>query len=135
MSQTSEPTGLEIAVVGMAGGFSGAPGMGAPWGDLRAGVESLRRFTGEELTPAGVPESLRTDPAYVPARGALAEVDRFDAAFFGFTAREAEVTDPQQRLFLEVAWEALEHAGYDAARVPGRVGVYAGASMSSYYLD
>jgi acyl transferase domain-containing protein len=135
MSQTSEPTGLEIAVVGMAGRFPGAPGVDALWANLRAGVESIRRFTDEELAAAGVPESLRADPAFVPARGALAEVDRFDAAFFGMTPREAEVTDPQQRLFLEVAWEALEHAGYDAARVPGRVGVYAGTSMSSYYLD
>ncbi|HST59835.1 MAG TPA: acyltransferase domain-containing protein, partial [Longimicrobium sp.] len=82
-----------------------------------------------------VPEPLRTDPAFVPAGGALAEVELFDAAFFGFTPREAQVTDPQQRLFLEVAWEALEHAGYDAARVPGRVGVYAGTSMSHYYLN
>ena len=135
MSQSNEPTGLEIAVVGMAGRFPGAPGVDALWANLRAGVESIRRFTDEELAAAGVPESLRTDPAYVPARGALAEVDRFDAAFFGFTPREAQVTDPQQRLFLEVAWEALEHAGYDAARVPGRVGVYAGTSTSSYYLN
>ncbi|HEU4559962.1 MAG TPA: beta-ketoacyl synthase N-terminal-like domain-containing protein [Longimicrobium sp.] len=135
MSQTNEPTGLEIAVVGMAGRFPGAPGVDALWANLRAGVESIRRFTDEELAAAGVPESLRTDPAYVPARGALAEVDLFDAAFFGFTPREAQVTDPQQRLFLEVAWEALEHAGYDTARAPGRVGVYAGSSMSSYYLN
>ncbi|WP_420126424.1 type I polyketide synthase [Longimicrobium sp.] len=135
MSHTNEPTGLEIAVVGMAGRFPGAPGVDALWANLRAGVESIRRFSDEELAAAGVPESLRTDPAYVPAGGALAEVDLFDAAFFGFTPREAQVTDPQQRLFLEVAWEALEHAGYDAARVPGRVGVYAGTSMSSYYLN
>jgi acyl transferase domain-containing protein len=135
MSQSNEPTGLEIAVVGMAGRFPGAPGVDALWANLRAGVESIRHFTDEELIAAGVPESLRTNPAYVPVRGALAEADRFDAAFFRFTPREAEVTDPQQRLFLEVAWEALEHAGYDAARVPGRVGVYAGSSMSSYYLN
>ncbi|HEX5871014.1 MAG TPA: polyketide synthase, partial [Longimicrobium sp.] len=135
MSQTNEPTGLEIAVVGMAGRFPGAPGVDALWANLRAGVESIRHFTDEELAAAGVPEPLRTDPAYVPAGGALAEVDLFDAAFFGMTPREAQITDPQQRLFLEVAWEALEHAGYDAARVPGRVGVYAGTSMSSYYLN
>jgi phthiocerol/phenolphthiocerol synthesis type-I polyketide synthase E len=135
MSQTSEPTGLEIAVVGMAGRFPGAPGVDALWDSLRAGVESIRRFTDEELAAAGVPESLRAHPAFVPAFGALAEVDLFDAAFFGFTPREAQVTDPQQRLFLEVAWEALENAGYDAARAPGRVGVYAGTSMSSYYLN
>jgi phthiocerol/phenolphthiocerol synthesis type-I polyketide synthase E len=135
MSQTNEPTGLEIAVVGMAGRFPGASGVDALWANLRAGVESIRRFTDEELAAAGVPEPLRAHPAFVPAFGALAEVDRFDAAFFGFTPREAQVTDPQQRLFLEVAWEALEHAGYDSARVPGRVGVYAGTSMSSYYLN
>ena len=135
MSHTNEPTGLEIAVVGMAGRFPGAPGVDALWANLRAGVESIRHFTGEELAAAGVPETLRANPAYVPARGALDDVDRFDAAFFGFSPREAQVTDPQQRLFLEVAWEALEHAGYDAARAPGRVGVYAGASMSSYHVN
>ncbi|HEY7771271.1 type I polyketide synthase [Longimicrobium sp.] len=135
MSHTNEPTGLEIAVVGMAGRFPGAPGVDALWANLRAGVESIRHFTAEELAAAGVPETLRANPAYVPARGALDDVDRFDAAFFGFTPREAQVTDPQQRLFLEVAWEALEHAGYDAARAPGRVGVYAGASMSSYHVN
>ena len=135
MSQTNEPTGLEIAVVGMAGRFPGAHGVDALWANLRAGVESIRRFTDEELIAAGVPEPLLTDPAYVPARGALAEVDLFDAAFFGLTPREAQVTDPQQRLFLEVAWEALEDAGYDAARVPGRVGVYAGAGQNTYYLN
>jgi amino acid adenylation domain-containing protein len=135
MKQSSEPTGLEIAVVGMAGRFPGAPGVDALWANLRAGVESIRHFTDAELTAAGVPDELRADPAYVPARGALDGVDRFDAAFFGFTPREAEVTDPQQRLFLEVAWEAMENAGYDPARVPGRVGVYAGASMSSYYQN
>ncbi|HEX9937035.1 MAG TPA: amino acid adenylation domain-containing protein, partial [Longimicrobium sp.] len=133
--RATERAGLEIAVVGMAGRFPGAPGVEALWANLRAGVESIRRFTDEELAAAGVPESLRADPAYVPAQGALAEVEQFDAAFFGMTPREAEVTDPQQRLFLEVAWEALEHAGYDAARAPGRVGVYAGTSMSSYYLN
>jgi phthiocerol/phenolphthiocerol synthesis type-I polyketide synthase E len=135
MSQTNEPTGLEIAVVGMAGRFPGAPGVDALWANLRAGVESIRRFTDQELDAAGVPDAVRAHPAYVPAGGALAEVDLFDAAFFGFTPREAQVTDPQQRLFLEVAWEALENAGYDSARVPGRVGVYAGTSMSSYYLN
>jgi phthiocerol/phenolphthiocerol synthesis type-I polyketide synthase E len=135
MSQSNEPTGLEIAVVGMAGRFPGARDVDALWANLRAGVESIRRFSDEELAAAGVPESVRTNPAYVPVRGALEEVDRFDAAFFGFTPREAELTDPQQRLFLEVAWEALEHAGYDAARVAGRVGVYGGVSMSTYYLN
>jgi amino acid adenylation domain-containing protein len=135
VKQGDGPAGRAIAVVGMAGRFPGAPGVESLWENLRAGVESIRRFTDDELIAAGVPEELRTDPAYVPARGALEGVDGFDAAFFGFTPREAEVTDPQQRLFLEVAWEALENAGYDPERGPGRVGVYAGASTSSYYQN
>jgi acyl transferase domain-containing protein len=76
-------------------------------------------------------EQLR-DPKYVKARGVLEGIDLFDAAFFGYTPREAEVMDPQQRVFLECAWEALENAGYDPQRYPGPIGVYAGAGMSTY---
>src|SRR5262249_3944049 len=80
------------------------------------------------------PHVLR-DPAYVRANGVLDGVDLFDAAFFGFSPREAELTDPQHRVFLECAWEALENAGYDPGRYRGRIAVYAAAGLSTYLLN
>jgi non-ribosomal peptide synthase protein (TIGR01720 family) len=121
-----------IAVVGMAGRFPGAAGVDEFWSNLRAGVESIRRFAPEELREAGVDPRLFQDPNYIPARGAVDGIEWFDAAFFGVPPREAEITDPQHRMFLEVAWEALERAGVDPQRAPGRVGVYAGCGMNTY---
>ncbi|HEY2738593.1 MAG TPA: beta-ketoacyl synthase N-terminal-like domain-containing protein, partial [Thermoanaerobaculia bacterium] len=105
---------------------------GRLWENLCAGVESIVRFSDEELQAAGVDPALRRDPRYVPAGGALDGVELFDADFFGYTPREAEILDPQHRLFLECAWEALEDAGYDARRVPGPVGVFAGLGLNTY---
>ncbi len=121
-----------IAVVGMSGRFPGARDLEAFWENLRAGVESISIFSEEELLAAGVSAEVLREPAYVRAGGALEDVDLFDARFFGFTRREAEATDPQQRLFLECAWHALESAGCDPSSYPGRIGVYAGSSRSSY---
>ena len=127
--------GLEIAVVGMAGRFPGARDVGELWRNLRAGVESITFFSDEELAAGGIDPAMRRDPRYVPAKGYLADVELFDAEFFGIGPREAEILDPQQRLFLECAWEAIESAGYDLARYSGWIGVYAGAAMSTYYLE
>ncbi len=102
-----------IAVIGMAGRFPGAANVSEFWNNLRAGVESISRFSAAEIAGAGVPEAVRTHPSFVNASGVLEGVDLFDAQFFGFSARDAEIMDPQQRLFLECAWEALENAGYD----------------------
>ena len=129
-----ERTGAEIAVIGMAGRFPGAPGVDALWENLKAGTESISRFTPDELRAAGVDDETLADPAYVPAAGWLADAAHFDAGFFGLTPREAQTTDPQQRVFLEVAWEAMEHAGYGPGTYDGPVGVYAGMSPSSYLL-
>jgi phthiocerol/phenolphthiocerol synthesis type-I polyketide synthase E len=129
-----EPTGAEIAVIGMAGRFPGAPGVDALWRNLLDGVESIARFTPEELRAAGVDDEVLADPAYVPASGLLQDAADFDASFFGFTPREAQTTDPQQRVFLEVAWEAMEHAGYGPGTFDGPVGVYAGMGASAYLL-
>ena len=106
-------TAERIAIVGMAGRFPGAPNLDAFWRNLRGGVESITSFRPEELMAQGVGADLLGDPAYVPRNGMLAGIDRFDAGFFGFTPREAELTDPQHRVFLECAWEALENAGYE----------------------
>jgi non-ribosomal peptide synthase protein (TIGR01720 family) len=127
-------SGLEVAVIGMAGRFPGARSVDELWRNLRAGVESIAFFTDEELAASGVDEALRRDPRYVQAKGYLADAELFDAEFFGIGPREAEILDPQQRLFLECAWEAVESGGYDLERYPGWIGVYGGATMSSYYL-
>jgi acyl transferase domain-containing protein/acyl carrier protein len=122
----------DIALIGMSGRFPGARDIQQFWRNLSAGVDSIATFTDAELLAAGAERRQLTDPAYVKAGGVLDDVEMFDAAFFGFNPREAAALDPQQRVFLECAWESLEHAGYDAAVYPGLVGVYAGAAMSSY---
>ena len=124
-----------IAVLGMACRFPGAAGPEALWRNLSQGVESVHFFSDAELREAGVAAELLADPRYVKAKAILAGVERFDAAFFGFTPRMAELTDPQQRLFLECAWEALESAGYDPHRYRGDIGVFAGTGFAAYLLS
>ncbi len=128
-------SGEAIAVIGLAGRFPGAGSAAALWDLVAEGRSGIRRFSDQELAAAGVPEAAIADPAYVKARGYLEGTDLFDAAFFGYSPREAEAMDPQQRLFLETAWEALEDAGYDPGRAPGRVGVFAGAGMNTYLFN
>src|SRR6185436_965418 len=106
-----------IAIVGMAGRFPGARNVEEFWQNLRAGVESLTPFSDDELRAAGVDPRMIADPAYVKAGTVLERADEFDAAFFGFNPREAALMDPQHRIFLECAWEALEDAGYDTERL------------------
>ncbi|HEX6037405.1 polyketide synthase, partial [Longimicrobium sp.] len=124
-----------IAIVGMACRFPGAENVDAFWRNLRDGVESIRRYTPDELRAAGVPEAVLNSADYVPAFGAVEDADRFDAEFFEFTPRDAELTDPQHRLFLEQAWAALEHAGCDPFSHPGLIGVFAGCNMNAYLLQ
>lgn len=122
----------DIAVIGLSGRFPGARTLDAFWHNLSSGVDSIRQFTDDELLAAGVDAALLADPGLVRAGGVLDDIESFDPAFFGLSPMEAAVLDPQQRVFLECAWESLEHAGYDGAAVPGLVGVFAGAAMSSY---
>ncbi|MGK3998768.1 type I polyketide synthase [Sorangium sp. So ce1024] len=129
----SEPrAGLEIAIIGMAGRFPGAPDVATLWRNLCAGVESVAVLSEDELLAAGVDPALIARPDYVRARAVLDDIDLFDAELFGFTPREAAALDPQHRLFLECAWEAFENAGIDPERAGGPVGVYAGSSLSGY---
>ena len=133
MSEMDETRGgeLDVAVVGMSGRFPGADTLEEFWSNLREGVESITHFTVEELRAAGVSDEELASPDYVRSIGKLRDVQRFDAAFFGYSPREAEMLEPGHRLFLECAWEALE----DAGQAPGsgsRVGVYAGAGHSGY---
>ena len=116
----NQNTGLEIAIIGLVGRFPGASNIDEFWQNLRDGVESTITFTDAELLATGVPADLLQQPSYVKAGAPLAEIDQFDANFFGINPREAEITDPQQRLFMEAAWEALEHAGYEIEQYAGR---------------
>ena len=125
--------GAAIAVIGMAGRFPGARDVAGFWANLLAGRDCITHFDVAELDDS-FDDAARRDPSYVKARPILADVDRFDAGFFGMLAREAALTDPQQRLFLQIAWEAFEDAGYDPAAIGGAVGVFAGTSMNTYFL-
>jgi acyl transferase domain-containing protein/acyl carrier protein len=122
----------KIAIIGMAGRFPGAKNIEEFWQNLKDGVESISGFSEEELISNGVDPALLNEPNYVKAGGVLENIDLFDAAFFELNPKEAEITDPQHRLFLESAWQALENAGYDSQKCNNRIGVYAGASLSNY---
>jgi amino acid adenylation domain-containing protein/non-ribosomal peptide synthase protein (TIGR01720 family) len=124
----------EVAIVGMSGRFPGAGNVEALWSNLRNGVDSVTFFSDEELLAEGVsPEQLR-HPGYVRARAVIEGYDRFAAGFFDMSPREAQALDPQHRLFLECAWEAIEDAGYDVGQLGGAVGVFAGVGMNGYLL-
>jgi amino acid adenylation domain-containing protein len=124
--------GEAVAIVAMAGRFPGAADVEAFWDNLCAGRESIRFFGRDELDPAIGPAE-RNDPDYVAARGVIDSCDLFDAGFFGMSPREAELTDPQQRLFLELCWECMERGGYvpDGQRAP--VGIFAGMHNATYF--
>ncbi|MBD2677469.1 MULTISPECIES: type I polyketide synthase [Nostoc] len=121
-----------IAIIGMAGRFPGAKNINDFWENLQYGVESISLFTDEELIASGVNLTYLNDGDYVKASGILENIDLFDAAFFDINPKDAEFTDPQQRLFLECAWEALENAGYDSTKCESRIGVYAGTGLNNY---
>ncbi|WP_434446502.1 type I polyketide synthase [Lentzea sp. E54] len=128
----TEYTGLEIAVVGMAGRFPGASTVEEFWDNVLAGQTGVRRFTDAELDAAGVSAERRAEPGFVPMGGALEGIEFFDAKLFGYSPRDAAVLDPQQRVFLECAWHAMEHAGHLGSGQ--EVGVYASASVDTYLL-
>jgi acyl transferase domain-containing protein/acyl carrier protein len=135
-SSSTEPwaeEGVEpIAVVGLACRLPSAGDAAEFWRNLVGGVESIRRTTLEEQAELGVPARLLADPSFVPVAAVLDDYASFDAAFFGMSPREAELRDPQHRLFLELAYTALEDAGYDPARYPGEIGVYTGSGEDAY---
>lgn len=121
-----------IAIIGMAGRFPGAANVEELWRLLDEGRESVRFFKTDELD-ASIPPSLRADPNYVSARGVIDEVEMFDAGFFGFTPREAELMDPQHRIFLELCWECLERAGHVPEKYDAPIGVFAGMYNATYF--
>jgi amino acid adenylation domain-containing protein len=125
----------DIAIIGMAGRFPGAKNLEIFWQNLCEGVESITFFSDEELLESGISPTLLNNPNYVKANGILEDIELFDAAFFDYNPREAEFLDPQQRLFIECAWEAIENAGYDVERLKYPMGVYAGVGINSYLLN
>lgn len=135
--QSKQPShqASDIAVIGMAGRFPGACNVDEFWQNLQDGVESITFFAEDELLAAGVTPAFIEHPNYVSASPTLADVDCFDADFFGYSPKEAELMDPQQRLLLECAWESLETAGYNPLSYDGTIGLYAGASMNTYLLN
>ena len=125
----------DIAVIGMSCRFPGADDIDTFWKNLAAGVESITFFDDQDLINSGFSRDVFDRPDYVKASPLISDARGFDAEFFGYSARDAELMDPQQRLFLECAWEAFEVAGYDPTTYPGVTGVYAGAAMNTYLLN
>ncbi|MBD0739899.1 type I polyketide synthase, partial [Streptomyces sp. CBMA29] len=128
----TEVSPMDIAIVGLAGRFPGATDATELWSALRDGRSGITRFTDDQLRAAGVPDELIDDPAYVKAGAVIDGIDRFDADFFGINPKEAQILDPQHRLFLEHSWHALEDAGCDPASFDGSIGVFAGCAISTY---
>ncbi|MEW6755262.1 MAG: beta-ketoacyl synthase N-terminal-like domain-containing protein, partial [Candidatus Latescibacterota bacterium] len=124
----------EVAIIGMAARLPGARHVRQYWQNLCRGVESVTRFCAADLEAEGLDPGLLDDPRYVPAGAVVEGADQFDAPLFGINPREAELMDPQHRLFLECAWEALEDAGYDPARSRGLIGVFGGVARSMYFV-
>ncbi len=124
-----------IALIGMAGRFPKAADVRTFWRNLCEGIEGIRFFSAQELIEEGLPPDLVNRPEYVPAKGYLEDAEFFDAAFFGYSPREAQVIDPQQRLLLECAWKALEDAAYVSGSFAGAIAVFTGVSMNTYFTQ
>ena len=127
-----EEAGFAVAIIGASGRFPGAENLDAFWRNLRDGVESVHFFTDDELLAAGIPRPALADPSYVKAASMLDDVESFDARYFGVSPAEAELLDPQQRIFLETVSAALEDAGYDPERYRDLIGVYGGSRLNTY---
>ncbi|HEY0781966.1 MAG TPA: type I polyketide synthase, partial [Thermoanaerobaculia bacterium] len=122
-----------IAIIGLSGRFPRSADLAELWRNIAGGVDCVTTFADSELEVVPPPEVLR-DPRFVKARGVLDDPELFDAAFFDLSPRQADLMDPQNRLFLEHAHQALEDAGYDPERFPGPIGVFGGVTLSSYFL-
>src|SRR5881394_2038797 len=124
---------FDIAIIGMASRFPGARSLDEFWQNLAVGIESIPRLSDKEILESGVPASYLSSSNYVKAAPILDEPGHFDAGFFGLSPMEAKTLDPQHRLLLELASEALENAGCNPDRDSGRIGVFTGAAMNTYF--
>ncbi|MBD2607327.1 acyltransferase domain-containing protein [Scytonema hofmannii FACHB-248] len=128
-------TNLDIAIVGISGRFPGAKNIDEFWHNLQNGVESISFLSNDDLVDLNIEDAILNDPQYVKAAPILEDIELFDARFFGYSPREAEVVDPQHRLFMECAWSSLENAGYDPETYNGLIGVYAGVGTNTYFFN
>jgi amino acid adenylation domain-containing protein len=128
-------TTKDIAIIGMAGRFPGAANIDEFWQNLSDGVESIAKLSDSELRLAGIDSNLLDDPNFVKVAALIPNIEGFDASFFNYTPKEAQVIDPQQRVYLECAWEALENAGYQPDSDNYIIGIYGGAAPSTYLLN
>lgn len=135
MNLEKECLDFSVAVIGLAGRFPGAKNVKEFWNNLVSEKESISFFTDEELRESRIEQKFIDNPSYVRAKGVLGDSEYFDASFFGYSPREAEILDPQHRIFLESAWHAMEDAGYNPFKIAGKVGVFAGAGVPSYHLE
>ena len=125
----------DIAIIGMSCRFPGANNIAEFWSNLCNGVESITWFSDREIIASGVDPALVKDPNYVKASPILDRIEEFDADFWGYSPKEAQLLDPQQRLFMECAWESLEDAGYDPLTYAGEISLYGGAATNTYLLN
>ncbi|HEV8299000.1 MAG TPA: polyketide synthase, partial [Acidimicrobiales bacterium] len=125
----------DIAIVGMSGRFPGAPDVDALWRHVRDGEDCLVDLDPEALIAAGLPSSVAHAPDYVRRTGIVDGVDQFDPGFFGIGKRDAAIMDPQHRLLLECAWEAIESSGHAPERFEGAIGVFAGCGVNTYLIN
>jgi len=129
----TDTNSFDIAIIGLSGRFPEAADVEAFWELLKNGREAVLAWSDQELLAAGVAPELLQHPEYVKAGATIAEAEHFDAAFFEMSAKDAQITDPQQRLFMECAWQALEAAGYPPGTTDSRIGLYAGVADNSYF--
>ncbi|HEX2959000.1 MAG TPA: amino acid adenylation domain-containing protein [Chitinispirillaceae bacterium] len=134
IKKNNEKNDNRVAIVGLAGRYPGADTIDEFWLNLCNGVETITFFSDEDLDNE-IEKELRENPKYIKARGIINDADKFDAAFFGISPHEAEVMDPQHRVFLELAWSALENAGHTPDSYKGNIGVYAGVGDNYYYAN
>lgn len=127
--------GNDIAVIGMACRFPGANDLSTFWNNLITGTESITQFSAKQSIDSGISSSVADHPDYIKASPTLSDIKGFDAEFFGYSNKEAELMDPQHRLFLECCWEVFEDAGYDPLTLKKTVGIYAGAAMNTYLMN
>ncbi|MCP4194289.1 MAG: acyltransferase domain-containing protein [Planctomycetaceae bacterium] len=135
IERLKQPQDERIAIVGMAARLPGAESVNDFWQLLQEGQSGIRDLSKEELVASGVEREVFEQPNYVRRWASFDDPTGFDAAFFGYSPGEAEILDPQHRVFLECAWQALEDAGYDSQQYDGRIGVFAGAALNSYLIN
>ncbi|RHC81538.1 KR domain-containing protein, partial [Parabacteroides merdae] len=122
----------DIAVIGMSGRFPGAKNISEYWENIKNGLETISEFTDQELWENGVSKEEMYSEYYVRRKGVIQNVEKFDPETFGYNLNEAELMDPQMRIFHECTWEALEDAGYNPQIYNGKIGLYGGAATTHW---